>query len=78
MCSSYSTVFYDTKVTKETTKENMLMSIWVLRIYSQLQSSNITNSLETKNIIEGMNCINELWGGSWDRLQPCKMFSIPS
>lgn len=63
LCSFYSTVFNDTKVTKETTKENMLMSIWVLRIYSQLQSSNITNSLETKSIIEGMNCISELQGG---------------
>lgn len=38
------------------------MSIWVLRIYSLLQSSNIANSLETKNIIEGMNCINDHWG----------------
>lgn len=64
LCSIYSTVFNDTKVTKETRKKNMLMSIWVLRIYSQLQSSNIANSLETKNIIEGMNCINDLWGDS--------------
>lgn len=62
LCSFYRTVFNDTKVTKETRKKNMLMSIWVLRIYSQLQSSNIANSLETKNIIEGMNCINDLWG----------------